>query len=169
MFRSLNLNHQVLYSNFDWVNFFFSSKEESTTHKLSPLLTTLPPVVDSKESAQPNSNHVTSLPRKEPHAEICSSSDPIHINVGLRRREVGVVGLRKPSAVYESRNLISASNSNKTFASESQRYARPNSRGNRRPQPLASEGATRSVNVSQYNGKVFPHSASHQKGFSSHY
>ncbi|KAF3334936.1 hypothetical protein FCM35_KLT21540 [Carex littledalei] len=140
-----------------------SSKEESTSHKLSPVLTTLPPVVDGKASAQLNSNHVTSLLRKEPHAEICSSSDPIHINVGLRRREVGVVGLRKPSAVYESRNLISASNSNKTFASESQRYARPNSRGNRRPQPLASEGATRSVNVSQYNGKVFQHSASHQK------
>lgn len=89
--------------------------------------------------------------------------------MGLRRREVGVVGLRKPNAAYDNRNLTSVSNGNKSFTSESQRHARPNSRGNRPPQPFASENGTRSAHVSQYNGKVFQQSASHQKGSSSHY
>jgi hypothetical protein len=127
------------------------------------------PVADNEESSQPNSQHVTSLPRKEHRAEICSSSDPIHINVGLRRREVGVVGLRKPSAAYDSRNLTLVSNANKSFTNENQRHTRPNSRGSRPPQPLASENGTRSVHVSQYNGKAFQQSTSHQKGSCSNY
>ncbi|KAJ3704187.1 hypothetical protein LUZ61_007892 [Rhynchospora tenuis] len=157
-------NGEAALDNVDKSHFICSSKEESTTQKLSPLVTiSTHPVADSKGSDQLNSNHVTSLPRKEPQSEICSSADPIHINVGLRRREVGVVGLRKPSAAYDSRNLVSVSNGSKSFASENQRHPWPNSRGNRPAQPLASENGSRSVHLSQHNGKVLQQSVSHQK------
>ncbi|KAJ3673068.1 hypothetical protein LUZ60_006442 [Juncus effusus] len=105
----------------------------------------------SIEPIKSNSNQ----PKKESAAEICSSSDPVHHSDGLIRREVGVVGLRKPNPNpnpnpnSESRNSASVHfQSNRGFAPENQRqYLRPNSRGNNRlnSQPV--------MNLNQYSGK----------------